>query len=158
MQVSLSTAIPAMRSPVPTIPSAVCDFAIDVNHVATVTLQFKKPAGMTQEPFEADLRIGFFRVQDQQWVYHDQPDSGISNIHINWLKNIIAFDVSHFTRFAAFLPPAQELPGDFDNDGDVNRDDLKILLQDRNNPVAEFNCGDTCDLDGDGVVSVLDTG
>ncbi|MGD8568086.1 MAG: carboxypeptidase regulatory-like domain-containing protein [Gammaproteobacteria bacterium] len=143
--------------------SAVYDFAfdqdgvaIDVNHSATVTLQFEKPDGMTQEEFEADLKIGFFRVQDQQWVYDDDPDSGISNIHINWLNNTITFDVNHFTRFAAFLPPAEVVPGDFDGDGDVDRDDLNILLQDRNSPVDESACGTACDLDGDGLITVLD--
>jgi hypothetical protein len=143
--------------------SAVYDFAfdqegvaIDENHTATVTLQFKKPDGITEEEFETDLKIGFFRVQDQQWVYQDDPDSGISNIHINWLNNTITFNVSHFTRFAAFLPSAEALPGDFDNDGDVDRNDLNILLSDRNKPVGESNCGSACDLDGDGIITVLD--
>jgi hypothetical protein len=143
--------------------SAVYDFsfdqegvAIDENHSVTVTLQFEKPDGMTQAEFEADLQIGYFRVQDQQWVYHDDPDSGITNIHINWLNNTITFDVNHFTQFAAFLPPGQVVPGDFDNDGDVDRDDLNILLQDRNMDVAASTCGSACDLDGDGMITVLD--
>ena len=143
--------------------SAVYDFsfdqqgvAIDVNHSATVTLQFDKPDSMTQAEFEANLKIGFFRVQDQQWVYQDDPDSGISNVHINWLNNTITFDVNHFTRFAAFLPPAEILPGDIDNDGDVDRDDLNILLLDRNKSVADSSCGSACDLDGDGVITALD--
>jgi hypothetical protein len=48
------------------------------------------------------------------------------------------------------------VPGDFDGDGDVDRDDLNILLQDRNSPVDESACGTACDLDGDGLITVLD--
>ena len=39
--------------------------------------------------------------------------------------------------------------GDFDNDGDVDLDDLNILLADRDKTVADSACGLSCDLDGD---------
>lgn len=143
--------------------SAVYDFSfedegvqIDTNHVVTITLQFEKPANMTVAEFEADLKIGYFRVSDQQWVYNTDPDSGISNIHINWLNNTITFNASHFTRFAAFLPPAITITGDLDADSDVDRDDLNILMLDRNKTVGESSCGVACDLDGDGTITILD--
>ncbi|MCG7932564.1 MAG: carboxypeptidase-like regulatory domain-containing protein [Candidatus Thiodiazotropha lotti] len=143
--------------------SAVYDFffeddevRIDTNHRVTITLQFEKPADMTEAAFEADLNIGYFRVSDQQWVYHTDADSGISNIRINWLTNTITFNASHFTRFAAFLPASQVIPGDFDGDGDVDRNDLEYILQDRNITVEESSCGSDCDLDNDGVITMLD--
>lgn len=143
--------------------SAVYDFSfengevqIDTNHVVTIMLQFEKPADMSEADFEADLKIGYFRVSDQQWVYSTDPGSGISNIHINWMNNTITFDASHFTRFAAFLPAIIVIPGDFDGDGDTDRDDLNILLLDRNKTVEESSCGTACDLDNDGVITVLD--
>jgi hypothetical protein len=143
--------------------SAVYDFffeddevRIDTNHRVTITLQFEKPADMTESDFEADLNIGYFRVSDQQWIYHTDPDSGISNVRINWLNNTITFNASHFTRFAAFLPASQAIPGDFDGDGDVDRNDLEIIMQDRNITVEESSCGSDCDLDGDGVITMLD--
>jgi len=44
-------------------------------------------------------------------------------------------------------------PGDLDRDEDVDRDDLNILLIHRNQPASA--CPE-CDLDGDGVITVLD--
>jgi hypothetical protein len=46
--------------------------------------------------------------------------------------------------------------GDYDGDCDVDRDDLNILMLDRNKSVAESACGARCDLDGDGVITVID--
>ena len=43
--------------------------------------------------------------------------------------------------------------GDLDTDGDVDRDDLNILLTYRNQPASA--CPE-CDIDGDGVITVLD--
>jgi len=45
------------------------------------------------------------------------------------------------------------IQGDFDFDGDVDLDDLNILLTYRNQPASACPA---CDLDGDGVITVLD--
>ncbi len=49
-----------------------------------------------------------------------------------------------------------EIPGDTDGDCNVDRDDLILLLADRNRPVGASACGTTCDLDNDGWITVLD--
>lgn len=46
------------------------------------------------------------------------------------------------------------LDGDIDNDGDVDLNDLNLILQDRNQPASGPD--DPRDLDGDGVITVLD--
>jgi hypothetical protein len=46
--------------------------------------------------------------------------------------------------------------GDIDGDGDADRDDLGILLQDRGKSVSQSKCGARCDLDGDGQITGLD--
>lgn len=52
--------------------------------------------------------------------------------------------------------PAVCSSGDIDCDGDVDRDDLDILISERNKTVPESDCGAKCDLDGDGRITGLD--
>lgn len=51
---------------------------------------------------------------------------------------------------------ATAIPGDLDGDSDVDRNDLNILLADRNKSVGDSACGTACDLDGDGTITALD--
>ena len=46
--------------------------------------------------------------------------------------------------------------GDIDNDQDVDRNDLVLLLADRGKTVGGSDCGELCDLDGDGRITVMD--
>ena len=45
---------------------------------------------------------------------------------------------------------------DLDSDGDVDRDDLSILLRDLGKSVTQSACGPRCDLNGDGQITNLD--
>jgi hypothetical protein len=49
-----------------------------------------------------------------------------------------------------------ELTTDFDGDGDIDLDDINILLADLNRAVKDSACGVQCDLDKDGKITALD--
>lgn len=48
------------------------------------------------------------------------------------------------------------LRGDIDGDGDVDQDDLNVLLLDRGKSVSASACGVACDLDDNGTITALD--
>ncbi len=58
--------------------------------------------------------------------------------------------------FSGLRPEAGDVEGDLDGDGDVDRDDIMVVIGERNVAVEESECGAPCDLDGDGVITVLD--
>jgi pimeloyl-ACP methyl ester carboxylesterase len=61
--------------------------------------------------------------------------------------------LSNPSNMVAAPSKAVRIPGDFDGDYDIDREDLNILLSYRNQAASLFPEGD---LDGDGVVTVLD--
>ena len=60
------------------------------------------------------------------------------------------------TGTCATLTVLAQVIGDLDGDLDVDRDDLRVLLADRNNPVGGSACGAPCDLNQDGLITALD--
>jgi len=52
--------------------------------------------------------------------------------------------------------PPRPAFGDIDGDGDIDRDDLNILIKDINKSVGESKCGDVCDIHIDGMINTED--
>lgn len=50
----------------------------------------------------------------------------------------------------------QQIKGDADNDGDVDRNDLILLRQDLNLPTDGSQCGSKCDMNDDAIINALD--
>ena len=74
---------------------------------------------------------------------------GLSSVSLLRVENLL-------TPRNAYSAPNPALPGDIDDDCNVDRDDLNILMADRNKTVENSSCGEPCDLDGDGIITVLD--
>ena len=148
--------------------SAVYDFSfdddgvtIDQNHTFTITMSFQLPQGMTQQEFEDSLVIQYFDAGDQQW-----KTDGISNVRVNWANSTITFEVSHLSKFAAFL--GNGLIGDFCGpnfgppDGYVDVWDLMQFADHWHIRTGEGNWDATFDLAGlnfgppDGYIDVWD--
>lgn len=96
---------------------------------------------------------------DGSFAYTPQADfNGVD--HFTYKANDGTADsnvvtVSLTTGIVSTKPPVCT-QGDLDCDEDVDRDDLSILLQDRNKPVSQSACRTRCDLNGDGVIDALD--
>jgi len=77
------------------------------------------------------------------YIYHTGDPS-----QADYVKDAYTTDFYPYTAFGE-----AEVPGDLDSDGDVDQNDLNILLTYRNQPASA--CPE-CDIDGDGVITVLD--
>jgi len=150
--------------------SAVYDFSfddegvsIDENHTFTVTMSFQLPQGMTQEEFERFLVIQYFDAGEQRW-----KTDGISNVRTNWSSWTIMFEISHLTRFAAFVDTGDGIIGDFCGadfgppDGYVDVWDLMCFADHWHTSEGDADWDATFDLAGgnfgdpDGYVDVWD--
>ncbi len=99
------------------------------------------------------VRIVDFRVRNG---LTDSPEELTSNL-VNSLVEANLVQPEDRSRLVSdVLDTVQATPGDLDHDGDVDQDDLNILLAERNETVGNSVCGLPCDMDRDGTITALD--
>ncbi|MFT7722871.1 MAG: VWA domain-containing protein [Roseateles sp.] len=101
-------------------------------------------------PAIATLAPNQSRVIDVPVVIPASAAVGTTNNISLSVKGASSANGSVFTQIVR----AASIPGDVDNDGDVDRDDVAIIFASRNQPAS--GPADPRDLDGDGRITVLD--
>lgn len=94
----------------------------------------------------ADRRLGF------TWSLHD-AGSGADGVRLIWEG--VTTESSDPTWGHLDLKPCA-VPGDFDGDGEINAADFQLLSQQWRQPSSAIPLETTADLNGDGVISILD--
>jgi len=126
-------------------------------HFGPEGLVFNKPVTIklpyTEEDLEntgvsdpQELDVYTFNTTTSTWELVEGPKT------VDEENMLVMIDVTHFSIFQLGVRKVA-IQGDLDSDGDVDQNDLNILLTYRNQPASACP---GCDLDGDGVITVLD--
>jgi len=107
---------------------------------STMLLRIYRPDGTLYDEYQSDTPP----------IIVDIPQAEIGE----WQFEVTPIDIPYDDYpFALVVSTPTVTAGDLDSDGDVDQDDLNILLTYRNQPAS--GCPE-CDIDGDGVITVLD--
>ncbi len=140
--------------------SAVYDFSfledgieVDVNRRFKVTMSFFFPDGMSRDEFEETVEIRYFDAVEKQWI-----TDGIFSTFINWADMTITYEVSHLSKFAAFMSSTGTpfIRGDANTDDNIDIADAIFILSYLFSDGAPAGCMDSADTNDDGSVDVSD--
>ena len=88
-------------------------------------------------------------IAEIQWFPPEDLPNGTYKAQL-----VVTVGETEFIEFNKFSIKSKAMPGDFDGDGDVDRDDINIINTYLNQPATE--CPE-CDLTEDGFINILDT-
>ena len=149
-------AISELVEEIPPFPEDIIGIGSPV-HFGPEGLVFNKPVTIklpyTEEDLEnagvsdpQELDVYTFNTTTSTWELVEGPKT------VDEENMLVMIDVTHFSIFQLGVRKVA-IQGDLDNDGDIDQNDLNILLTYRNQPASA--CPE-CDIDGDGIITVLD--
>ena len=141
---------------IPPLPENVVGIGSPV-HFGPEGLVFNKPVTIklpyTEEDLEnagvsdpQELDVYTFNTTTSTWELVEDPKI------VDEENMLVMIDVTHFSIFQLGVKKVA-IQSDLDGDGDIDLDDLNILLTYRNQPASA--CPE-CDIDSDGIITVLD--
>jgi hypothetical protein len=111
---------------------------------------------LDSEPARAAVIVGSAEPPLEAQVVFEGPGERVEEIRDASFGAVCAVTGGVTPQSPLLCLATTKVPGDLNGDREVDKDDLDILLRSLNQSVDESACGTRCDLDGDGIITILD--